>query len=79
MTSDNQLSLNLTGYDIDYLIEVFNCPGMMYRWWPSEVAQEISKHSNDQALIDHFKNDSRYLFYRDEIIDGLRKYALRQS
>ena len=70
-----QLKLKLSGYDIPFLISFFSQPTVKYRWYPEEVAKEISAQSNDQELIDHFKKSNKGLFYRDEILEELIKFS----
>ncbi len=67
-----QLELQLSGFDLPAVIDHFENKETMYRWWPTEIVNRISKITSDQALIDHFLRNPNELWYRDEIIQALK-------
>ena len=68
-----QLELKLSGFDLPKVIEHFEKHETMYRWYPSEIANRISKITNDQGLMEHFKKRPNQLWYLDEIVAELKK------
>ena len=68
-----QLELKLSGFDLPAVIDHFENKETMYRWYPSEIVNRISMITNDRALCDHFIQGSKNLWYRDEIIEELKR------
>lgn len=70
-----QLELQLFGFDLPKLIDYFDTQELMYRWYSSEIVNRLSKITNDQMIIDHFKFHHQTFWYLDEIVSELKRLA----
>lgn len=66
-----QLELQLCGFELDAIIDLFENESM-YRWYPTEIVAKLKTISEDQSVINYFSFSNEYLYYKDDIIQILK-------